>query len=126
MLPNAASVRSADLALAVEHHPERQQSQPRQFGHHGHVVAHPAVRPAHPVHAIADQRVESGRGDGAEPRLRTVGTFDQAEVDCCGDTGRYDVDSGRRIARRKPIFAGMVVAGAAGTIPSGMPVPAND
>jgi hypothetical protein len=44
-----------DLALAVEDHPKRQRVQPRELGNDRQVVAHAAVRPAHPVDPVADQ-----------------------------------------------------------------------
>ena len=75
-----------NLALTVENKPEREQPQLRELGDDGEVVAHPAVRPTHPIHAVADQRIEPGCGHRAEPGCGTVGTPDQPEVDGLGMT----------------------------------------
>ena len=92
-----------DLALAVEDQPERQRPKSRDLGDDGQVVAHPAVRPAHPVDPVADQRVETGCGDGAEPGVGAVGTPDAPEVDGLGVAGGDHVDAprpGRRSGSR--------------------------
>ncbi len=100
--------------LAVERQPERQQPQLGQFGDHGQVVPHPAVRPLHPIGAVGDQRVEARRHHGAEPPFRAVGALDVAEVDGFGDPVDDDVGRGFGILCGNTEFAGMVVAGSGG------------
>ena len=98
--------------LAVERQPERQQPQLGQLGDHRHVVAHPAVRPAHPVGAVGDQRVEAGRHHGAEPPVGAVRALDAAQVDGLDDPVDDDVGGRLGILCGNPEFARVVVAGA--------------
>ncbi len=70
------------------------------------------MRPAHPVGPVADQGVEAGCHDGAEPSVGTVGAPDPAEVDGLGAAVHDDVDGCRGIACGHAEFPGVVVAGA--------------
>ena len=69
------------------------------------------MRPAHPVDAVADQRVESRCGDGAEPGGGVIGSPDAAKVDGFSVASDDHVDGGRRVADRDAVLAGVVVAG---------------
>ena len=98
-----------------------------QLGDHREVVAHPAVRPAHAIGAVADQRVETGGHHGAEPLLR-------AGSGCRCGPGRRSPSSRRRPHRRRPRdrLLGSPNSRAwslpvpAGMMPSGMSPSAND
>ena len=101
-----------DLALAVEYQPKRQQPQLRQLGHDRQVVAHPAVRPAHPIDAVADQGIEAGCRNGPEPGSGAVGGPNMSEVDGFGVTGDDHIDCRRRVANRYAVLASVVITGA--------------
>ena len=102
----------ADLLTVVERQPERQRPKLRHLGDHREVVAHPAVRPAHAIGAVADQRVETGRHHGAEPLLHAGMVVDAAEVDGFRPAVNYHVGGRLGIPFGKAVFARVVVAGA--------------
>ena len=102
-------------SVAVEHQPERQQPQLRQFGEHREVIAQPPVRPAHPVGAIGDQGIESGCRHGAEPLidfLRPLAALNPAQVNGFRPAVDDDIRGGLGILCGNSEFTSVVVTGA--------------
>jgi hypothetical protein len=67
------------------------------------------VRPAHPVGAVGDQRVEPRGHDSAEPFVGAVGASDPAEVDGLDNTVDDYIGCGLGILCRDAEFARMIV-----------------
>ena len=97
---------------AVEHQPERQQPQLREFGEHREVIAQPPVRPAHPVGAIGHQGIESCRRHRAEPLVGTVSIANPAQVNGFRPAVDDDIRRGLGILCGNSEFTSVVVTGA--------------